>query len=313
MCTVRVTKSVVCAILVGLSFLSMVALASEPLRVVVDVNHVDIGTTSDLLMQYRYADVTFKPYVEKLFTPEGTNVLLDSPPDHVHHHGLMFAVAVDGVNCWEEAPTAGHQIHGGLGDVVIGELGAVANAGFTERVRWAGASSQELLVERRTVEVCRIGEPIATLLTWRSRLARPEGKEEVTLTGSHYFGLGMRFVRSMDVHGQFRNADGKSGVVFRGEERLVDSSWCAYTAKAGDGTVTVAMFGHPDNPRPTTWFTMATPFAYMSATMRLHEKPLVMRGPMTLRYGVALWDGDIKTADIETMYRKWVSQKASSD
>lgn len=196
---------------------------------------------------------------------------------------------------------------------MIDEQDGVANAGFTERVRWTDASGQELLAERRTVEVCRIGDPIATLLTWRSRLGRPEGKEEVTLTGSHYFGLGMRFVRSMDVHGQFRNADGKPGIVFRGEERLVDSSWCAYTAKAGDGMVTVAMFGHPDNPRPTTWFTMATPFAYMSATMRVHEKPLVMRGPMTLRYGVALWDGSIKTADIEAMYQRWISQKAISD
>ena len=24
-------------------------------------------------------------------------------PDHKHHHGLMFALSVDGVNFWEEA------------------------------------------------------------------------------------------------------------------------------------------------------------------------------------------------------------------
>jgi hypothetical protein len=309
-------RGIVFAILIGLSVLSMTVSAGEPLRVVIDVNGVDMGTESHLLARYRYGDVAFKPYVERLFTPKGINVLLDSPPDHVHHHGLMFAVAVDGINCWEEAPTAGHQTHGGLGDMAISEVDGVPSAGFTEPILWTDASGREVLVERRTVEVCQTGDPIATLLTWRSRLAAPEGKEQVTLSGSHYFGLGMRFVRAMDEKGQFRNADNQPGVIFRGEERLVDSRWCAYTAQVDGQDVTVAMFGHPDNPRhPTAWFTMATPFAYMAATMRLHEKPLVIPPgePLTLRYGVALWDGQIETAEIEAMYRKWVSQETTFD
>jgi hypothetical protein len=286
------------------------------LRIVVDVNRVDICANSDLLAQYRYSDIAFKPYIEKLFTPKGINVLLDSPPDHVHHHGLMFAVAVDGTNFWEETPTAGHQVHSGLGDVAVSERGGVPSATFAERVLWRGAPDQELLVERRSIEICQMGDPVATLLTWQSRLAAPKRKDQVTLSGSHYFGLGMRFIRAMDEKGQFRNADSKPGVIFRGEERLVDSNWCAYAAQVDGRDVTVAMFGHPDNPRyPTTWFTMATPFAYMAATMKLHEKPLVVpaREPLTLRYGVALWDGQIETAEIEAMYRKWVSQETTFD
>ncbi len=95
------------------------------------------------------------------------------------------------------------------------------------------------------------------------------------LSGSHYHGLGLRFVRSMDATGEFRNPDNDPGVIFRGEERLTRSRWCAYTAQADGKTVTAAMFDHPDNPRyPATWFTMAKPFAYMSATLRLHEEPL---------------------------------------
>ena len=55
------------------------------------------------MLQYRYGDVPFKPYVKELFTSSGINVLLDAPPDHLHHHGLMFACAVNNVDFWGEA------------------------------------------------------------------------------------------------------------------------------------------------------------------------------------------------------------------
>jgi hypothetical protein len=29
-----------------------------------------------------------------------------------------------------------------------------------------------------------------------------------------------------------------------------------------------------------------------------------------LRYGVALWDGRIETAEIERLYREWISQES---
>jgi hypothetical protein len=75
--------------------------------------------------------------------------------------------------------------------------------------------------------------------------------------------------------------------------------------------VTVAMFDHPDNPRhPATWFTMAKPFAYLSATMRLHEEPLKIVGSqsLVLCYGVALWDGRPETAQIDDLYDLWVAR-----
>jgi hypothetical protein len=113
----------------------------------------------------------------------------------------------------------------------------------------------------------------------------------------------------MDERGTFRNADGKPGEIFRGEERLVRSAWCAYTARVDGDDVTVAMFGHPENPRhPATWFTMAEPFAYLSATLGLHEKPLeVVEGePVKLRYAVVLWDARPGTETIDRVYQQWV-------
>jgi len=147
------------------------------------------------------------------------------------------------------------------------------------------------------------------VVLWQSRLSVPKGKPSVTLTGAHYFGLGIRFIQAMDGVGSFHNADGKPGTVFRGEEKLVRSDWCAYTAQADGKDVTVAMFGYPENARhPTMWFTMTKPFAYLAATLGLHETPLelVVGQPLTLCYGVALCDGIATSEQIDLLYRQWL-------
>jgi hypothetical protein len=68
------------------------------------------------------------------------------------------------------------------------------------------------------------------------------------------------------------------------------------------------MFGHSDNPRhPTTWFTMAKPFAYLSATLGLHEEPLEIGegSPVTLRYAVMLWDRPVQFEEIDSMCKQF--------
>ena len=64
--------------------------------------------------------------------------------------------------------------------------------------------------------------------------------------------------------------------------------------------VTVAIFDHPKNLRhPAKMFTMSTPFAYLSATCNVWKEPITIKAgkPLDLRYGVAVWDGEVeKTA-----------------
>jgi len=291
-----------------------------PVSITVDANRAWVRAGDDVLLLYRYGDVPFKPYVKELFTPSGLNVLLDSPADHIHHHALMFAVAVDGVTYWAEyagAPPTdvnarpGKQEHQRFPDVAVVEAGGLSWGRFAESVRWVSPrDNRPALNERRAVAATRLSEPATILLTWQCELAVPAGKESVILSGSHYYGLGLRFIRAMDADGTFRNPDGKPGTVFRGDERLVRSNWCAYTARTDGKDVTVAMFGHPDNARhPTTWFTMARPFAYLSATLGLHETPLKVAAgkPLSLCYGVALWDGRVESARIDKLYQRWVA------
>jgi hypothetical protein len=273
----------------------------------VEPNHVSLAVDGVKIAEYRYGDVPFKPYIKELRTPSGLNVLLDAPHDHLHHHALMFAVAVDGVDFWAETPQAGRQSHLEFARLMKAREGETPGVLFRERLAWLEPKGEQLLTELRAVSVLRPATPRVTILRWGSRLAVPAGKPSVTLTGSHYFGLGMRFIRAMDGQGTFRNADNKPGTVFRGEERLVRSNWCAYTTHVDGDVVTVAMCSHPDNPRnPATWFTMAKPFAYLSATLGLHEEPLeiVAGEPLELRYDVVLWDRAASSDEIDSLCRE---------
>ena len=291
------------------------AAAAKPeqvsLRIVQDRNAVSVLDGDRLLLEYRYGDVPFKPYVSQLFTPGGVNVLRDAPHDHLHHHAMMYAIAVDGVDFWAENPERepGKQVHRSLEGFSTPRRGPARLASFTHQLDWRSADQTPLVSERRTIEVRSNATLGASLVTWRTQLEPAPGKDSVTLSGSHYFGLGVRFVESMDKVGRFFNADALEGELVRNQERLFKSRWCAYTAPAEGKPVTVAVFDHPNNPRhPAGIFTMATPFAYLSATLNLWKEPLPLSAGarLDLRYGVALWDGEVDAGEVERVYQHWV-------
>jgi len=275
--------------------------AKDRLQVQVDATEIALKQGERTVLEYRYTDVPFKPYVRALYSPSGLNVVLDAPSDHLHHHGLMFALAVNDVHFWAEDAQAGKQMHTNTSVDVRDDLAA-----FSGLLPWH-VGSKVLLREYRHITVLHTPPGMTTnLMSWRSSLT-PD--TEATLTGHHYYGLGMRFAPSMDQTGTFINAAGAEGEVFRGDERLTPANWCAYTAEVDGQPVTVAMFDHPKNIRPVTWFTMKSPFAYLSATLRYHEQSLKLEHGKTLDlyYGVAVWDGRIDSARIEQVYRHWLS------
>jgi len=308
---VRVTTLVLLVIKTSAATAQKPAFADEPVSIATDDTVVSVRADDRVLLRYRYRDVPYKPYVQEFFTPLGVNILRDAPHDHLHHHALMFAIAVNRVDFWAETKVCGRQEHRGFVDVKTDKHNDVSWAEFTEHIDWIGPKKKELLLkERRTIQVPHHENLEASLLTWQSTLEVPPGKQPVSLTGSHYFGLGMRFLQSMDEVGQFLDAGTDTVEVVRGDERNFRSTWCAYTAEADGKTVTAAMFDHPDNPRhPATWFTMAKPFAYLSATLNLHKEALEITrdNPLTVRYGVAVWDGRIEADRIDRLYRRWVS------
>jgi len=282
----------------------------QPLTITHDESVVSISSGELPVLKYRYAGAPFKPYVQELFTPKGVQVLRDSPDDHKHHHALMFALTADGVDFWSENEQCGSQRHVELGSLQTATSDGVPRAQLSQKLQWtAPRDGEAVLLEQRTIRAYRTEDIPATLVTWEACLRPAPGREAVQLTGAHYVGLGVRFVQSMDRVGQFQSAGSELGEPVRGTERVGPARWCAYTAPADGNTVTVALFDHPANPRhPAPMFTMIEHFAYLSATLNLWKQPLVIPAekPLSLRYGVALWDGAAESADIERTYQKWL-------
>jgi hypothetical protein len=262
------------------------------------------------LLEYRCQESPNKPYVRKLFTPAGIQILRDSPDDHKHHHALMFALKADGVDFWGEQPNAGIEKSMAV-EPMSATMGGdcEGRAQFTQQLDWIDPQAEKpLLQELRHIETYTSPELKATLLSWHTTLEPAKGKETVTLGGDHYFGLGIRFITSMDQEGEFANSENKEGETVRGSEKLIPAKWCAYRSMADGKPVTVAMFDSPKNPRhPNKFFTMR-PFAYLAATLNLWKEPLTLKAgeSLNLTYGVAVWDGHVDSAEIEKTYQLWL-------
>ncbi|MCX7824638.1 MAG: PmoA family protein [Verrucomicrobiae bacterium] len=287
------------------------ATAAEPLTVAKDDTTIKVSRGSKPLLEYRCASVPFKPYVSQMWTPNGIQVLRDSPHDHKHHHGLMFAIAADGTDFWSEKALNGKQ----LGRSLDGPTATANGAGFTQHLDWVATNGTVVLREQRSVFVHDAQEHGATLLTWRSQLSPGPNLEVVKLTGATYFGLGARFVQDMDQGGEFVNASGQPGDIVRAEWRLVAAKWCAYSAGVNGAPVTIVMLDNPKNPRhPARMFTISKPFAYLSATLNLWKEPMELKrgSELVLRYGFAVCDGRLSADRIEQLYERWLALRGPS-
>ena len=170
-----------------------------------ELKNVELGGTQVFPIYYRVDGVPFKPYIEKLYTPAGVNILRDAPSDHLHHHGLMFAIRINGVNFWEEKPESGKEVH------VSAQPDGGQTGSYVEAVRWTAPGDVGVLADE-TRTIATYTEPGVTLLTWKSALHGIDAKSEPKFHGTNYNGLGMRFPVSMDKGGTFFNADGATGV-----------------------------------------------------------------------------------------------------
>ncbi len=256
---------------------------------------------------------TTKPHFPILSTVDGQNILLDSPADHIHHHGLMYAVAIDGLTFWGEEGEFGWQRHRQFNAPVPQSIVHGETMSFEEILDWIGPdSTKPLAMERRQIATRADRNARTVFVDWTTELTAPPDKD-IEISGSHYYGLGMRFIPEFNGRGHFEARDGSEGTVFRGDERLWSSDWIAYhLPDEGDG-LTIVLYDRPGNPRPATWFTMKEPFAYMSATLAFHEKAIHVKTGKTLRssYRIAVISGPWRRSRIEQLYADFLKNKAA--
>jgi hypothetical protein len=134
MCNHSLQRTLEVATLAGLLAIGAVRASAADFQVVRDDSTISISDGQRPVLRYRYANVPMKPYADQLVSPAGVQVLRDSPHDHKHHHGLMYALAVDDVNFWEELPKSGRQRQTSLVEVKPIAREGVDRAGFVQEL-----------------------------------------------------------------------------------------------------------------------------------------------------------------------------------
>ncbi len=255
------------------------------------------------LFEYRYSAARPKTYVHPLYAPNGVAVTLDSPPDHVHHRGIMLAWSdVKGFDFWGEENPAPH------GRMVHRRFEAMREkpAALVTGVNHWIAEGEVLLIERQTI---RALPPAAehVWLEWESEL-KP-AREALTLSAEKhpYNGLGIRFARSMD-GGSVLNANGTATIEQANGE---PAAWATYYgALEGGGLCGVAVFDHPRNPRHPTPFFVMNRFGYLSAAPTFREPfHLGVGQAIRLRYAVLAYLGAPARDRLEQLYRRWIGNE----
>lgn len=281
------SKLLASLILTGLSGLAALA-AKAPFSVESARQSTEwvVNYQQQRLLVYEFDPVKFKPFVKELAPLGGANILRDAPPDHPHHHGLMYAIAVNGLNFWGD--TSGN----GVQKPVLSpppELGAspdgLPQATIRQTIHWLAPTDaflpnspkNALLIEERTL-VLTVNEAAREVaLQWKSAFEVGGKTNTVALnaTGHNYLGLGMRFLQELDPLAEQFNPDGRPDLTGRKQD-LSPHAWSAVSFDRPGAAATIALFDHPSNVRsPALFFTMKQPFAYVSATQALDKEPLV--------------------------------------
>jgi hypothetical protein len=280
----------VSALTLILGLVCSAAAASPPLSITPKLGRgeLEVQFKGHKVLVYAFATNQFKPYVRELYTLRGENVLRDAPPDHLHHHGLMYAVCVNGINFWEERNLPGVEKHVDMLHLDTLDAQGMPGAYFTELIHWLAPSNRAaaLLIEQRTLTVAVDEKSQAVALRWDSQFEVGPQAGKVTLHGPNYDGLGLRLPESFNHVARFQNSADQP-YTGQNTQNVIPARWTSVSGVMDGRDVMLVMFGRPDNARGEgSFFTMLDPFAYLSVTQRLDKQPLEYApgDKFTLRY-----------------------------
>ena len=252
-----------------------------------------------------------KPFLINIRAPDGTIVTrsLDKEAitDHPHHKGLW--VAIDEVNelgHWKEA----HAIRTkSAGKLINAEAKGDDPTRFHVVNEWLDAEGNPVLLEKTTVRITP-----DRLIAYDIELT-PAGNEPVTFhdTKEGFFAIRVRDeLREKGGTGQIINAQGQQG---EAEAWGRKAEWVDYSGQVEGEAVGVAIFDHPDNPRPGRYHVRGyglfavNPFgqsAYTNGELKPNPGHLKPGETLRLRYAAWVHEGDAEQADVAARYRRYV-------
>jgi methane monooxygenase PmoA-like len=262
------------------------------------------------VMVYAFDPQQFKPYVKELYTLKGDNLLRDAPHDHLHHHGLMYAIKVNGINFWEEISGSGvEKVIQTSTPLLTSEKAngaTLSQASLSQVIHWLAPQDAflpnftpvALLIEHRTLTLAIDPGQQEVALRWKSQFEVGNKTNTVTLTGANYHGLGIRFRQDLDALAAHSLAGARPDLA-NNRQDVSPAPWAAVSFDAPNRPATIILTGASSNARgQPTFFSMLTPFAYVSATQRLDKEPLVYHtgDKFELNYLVLLYPA-VKSSD----------------
>ena len=252
--------------------------------------------------------------MRELYTLRGDNIVRDGVPDHLHHHGLMYGITVNGNNFWEEKSGSGVEKPIELTSSTSGESrGGLPQARFTQVIHWLPnrAAADPLLIEQRTVTVTVDERNQEVAVRWDAAFEVGKTAGKVALQGASYHGLGMRFPQAFDHVARFENpADAPYPT--NNTLTTIDAAWTSVAGAIDGREIAVLMCGLPGNaPGHATFFTMANAFAYLSATQGLEKAPLEYAAgdKFKLSYLVTVYAGAKPREFLQHRYERWEKER----
>jgi len=244
--------------------------------------HLTIAYNNRPILVYAYSAKQHKPYIKELFDLSGYNVVTDTPPDHLHHHGVMYGVIVNGVDYWHEDQGTGTE----RSIQIVDKRSGVTASGhpyarFVDVVHWldpAGLSGRSdkrtVLVELRSITLIIDEATKEVAVQWSSDFTVSERDTGVVLTGTPYNGLGIRLTKDFDARVVHFTSEQPLNRL-QGDPLIVKARWTAASIDGTNHGSTVALFGDPSNRSgESVFFLMYEPFAYVSSTQALNTHAL---------------------------------------
>lgn len=242
-----------------------------------------------------YNSNELRSYVFPLYTPQGTLVLQEAPPDHPHHQGIMIGLEVDGYDLWNAGsrrlPRHRQEAVSPLAEMQT----AVTATGvhINHAVRWVTVEGVELLLEQRTVTFKARDQ--FTLIHWQSTFSHPGKATHLGQTKES--GIGVRVPPHWETPfgGQIRNANGALG-----EQGCFDqmSPWLNVEGAAGEGSG-AGLVLIPQS-EPCLWFTRDYGL-HLYNPARHHAIDLAPGEASTWAMTVLAYDGRRTVAEITAM------------
>lgn len=255
-----------------------------------DEKHIALHQDDRIIWQLNVDTSQDKPYFHPLRTPSGLDLTLERPADHPWHRGLWFSWKdINGVNYWEEDPSAGVSEGRSVIKRVVAKLGKKEpNATIRIQLTYSD-SARMVMTERRRITV----SPPEQGGYWIDSHHTFTAKADVTL-----------YLEKPAKHGGV-GWGGYAGFSFRGSDQLIDVSfmassgwknqddltgygekeqWMGINAVNQGKDVSLVIFDDPRNPRyPSPWYIW-----YAKGQNLFFTPSLLFDGPLVLKKGQRL-------------------------